>query len=77
LLVLIRPFILLAPGEAEQVSEDFLQRISLHPSAKDDLPALEVGAGEFSEFAPERVQGTQRALERVRKRARVWSIEAD
>jgi general secretion pathway protein D len=75
LLVLIRPFILLAPGEAEEVSRDFIERISLHPSAADDLPALGVGAKEFSRFAPEEVQDMRRALGSVRRRARVWSTE--
>jgi general secretion pathway protein D len=75
LLVLVRPFILLAPGEADEVSRDFLERISLHPSAADDLPALGVGAKEFTRFAPENVQEMRRALGSVRRRARVWSTE--
>jgi general secretion pathway protein D len=77
LLVLVRPFILLAPGDAEDVSWDFLERISLHPSAVDDVPALGVGAKEFSRFAPENVQETRRALGSVRRRARVWSTETE
>ncbi len=75
LLVLIRPFILLAPGEAEEVSRDFIERISLHPSATDDLPALGVGTKEFSRFAPDDVQEMRGTLEGVRRRARIWTME--
>jgi general secretion pathway protein D len=77
LLVLVRPYILLAPGEAEDVSRDFLERISLHPSAADDLPALDVGAKELSGMTPESVRETRRALRGVRRRAPVWSMEGN
>jgi type II secretory pathway component GspD/PulD (secretin) len=75
LLFLVRPFILLAPGEAEKVSQDFLERISLHPSTADDLPSLGVGADEFSRLAPESIQKTRNALDGIRRRARIWPME--
>ncbi|MFW6044510.1 MAG: type II secretion system protein GspD [Planctomycetota bacterium] len=43
LLVLIRPYILLTPDEAENVTTDMLGHLSYHPSARKDLPALEIG----------------------------------
>ncbi len=76
LLVLVRPFILLAPNDTEEVSRDFIERISLHPSATNALPTLGVGAKEFSRFAPDNVSDMRRALEGVRRRARIWTTEA-
>jgi general secretion pathway protein D len=46
MLILIRPFILLGPDEAEQVSIDYLKRISEHPAAQEDLPELGVDVRE-------------------------------
>lgn len=43
LMVLVRPYVLIGPDQSEQVSMDFLKRVSIHPSAKDDLPELGVG----------------------------------
>jgi general secretion pathway protein D len=75
LLVLIRPFILLAPGEGEEVSAEFLERISLHPSAARDLPALNVSQGAPLRFPSTGRSQTQPDLSGVRQRARVWSME--
>ena len=32
---MIRPYILLAPGEGQEVSDEFLKRVSRHKTAKD------------------------------------------
>ncbi|MDO4584936.1 MAG: hypothetical protein Q4D62_12635 [Planctomycetia bacterium] len=45
LLVLIRPHVLLAPGEAEPVSQDMLERLSEHPSAHGMIPSMRIGEG--------------------------------
>ena len=43
-LIIIRPFVMLAPGEGQAVSQDYLKRISQHPAAREDLPSLGVNA---------------------------------
>jgi len=35
LIIMIRPYILLAPGEGQKVSDDFLKRVARHKTAKD------------------------------------------
>ncbi|MDR2756994.1 MAG: hypothetical protein LBC20_14955, partial [Planctomycetaceae bacterium] len=40
LLILVRPFVLLAPGEGGQTTQCFLQRLSEHPSAHGIIPPL-------------------------------------
>jgi general secretion pathway protein D len=77
LLVLIRPFILLAPGETEKVSEDLLKRISLHPSAAEDLPELGIGRGDALNLPAETAEGLRRKLEGARRSARTWAVETD
>jgi general secretion pathway protein D len=42
LIILIRPSVLIAPGEVPVASMDLLKRISRHPSAKADIPDLGV-----------------------------------
>ena len=44
LIILIRPSVLLAPGETAGASLDLLKRISRHPSASADVPGLGGGA---------------------------------
>lgn len=46
LLVLLRPFILRGPGDAEPVARDLMRRLSRHPSARDDIPSMGVYDGE-------------------------------
>lgn len=43
LMILVRPFILLAPGEAHHVSMDYIKRISAHPAAENDLWDIQGG----------------------------------
>ncbi|MDO4569693.1 MAG: hypothetical protein Q4D38_04860 [Planctomycetia bacterium] len=45
LLVLIRPHVLLAPGEAEPASMEMLERLSAHPSAHGEIPSMRIGEG--------------------------------
>ncbi len=77
LLVLIRPFILLAPEETEKVSEDLLTRISLHPSAAGDLPELGIGRGDFHNLPAGAAKDLRRKLEGARRSARTWAVETD
>ena len=74
LMVLIRPFVLLAPGEGEDVSQELLRRVSQHPSASPELPQLGVGARK--DF-PVGKDGEKRKneLERIKRQARVWEVE--
>jgi len=42
LLVLLRPYILCGPDDIEDVTMNMVERLSAHPSARDDIPALGV-----------------------------------
>lgn len=42
LIIIIRPFVIQAPGESQLVSQSYLKRMSQHPAARDDLPSLGV-----------------------------------
>ncbi len=44
ILIIIRPFVMLAPGETQTVSQEYLERMSQHPSAREDIPSLGVNA---------------------------------
>lgn len=44
ILIIVRPFVMLAPGEAQLVTKNYLERMSQHPAARDDLPSLGVNA---------------------------------
>lgn len=44
IIVVIRPFVMIAPGESQTVSKEYLERISQHPSARGDIPSLGVTA---------------------------------
>ncbi len=46
ILIIIRPFVMLAPGEGQMISRSYLERISQHPAAREDLPGLGVNAPE-------------------------------
>ncbi len=43
-LIIVRPFVMLAPGETQMVTQRYLNRMSQHPSARDDLPSLGVNS---------------------------------
>jgi general secretion pathway protein D len=53
LIILIRPYVLLAPGEGESISMEFLERMSEHPSAKKDLPELGIGRSKPFKVSPD------------------------
>lgn len=42
LIVIIRPYVLLAPGENEEITRPMMERLSQHPSAVGDIPELGV-----------------------------------
>lgn len=44
ILIIIRPFVMLAPGESQLISKSYLERMSQHPAARDDLPSLGVNS---------------------------------
>ncbi len=75
LLVLIRPFVLLAPGEAEPVSKDLMQRLSEHPSAANDIPALRIGESAFMVVNENMYQAPKQAFDAVKHEAAVWPTE--
>ena len=75
LLVLIRPFILLAPGDAEPVTKSLLRRLSEHPSARDDIPALRIGEGDFLLVNEHLYNVPKQAIKAISKRANVWTTE--
>ncbi len=74
LMVLIRPFILLAPGDGKKISNDFLKRISRHPSARNDLPDLGVVKPEDIPVGKYRKR-IQKEINTEKERARIWSWE--
>lgn len=74
ILVIIRPFVLLAPGESDAVSRSFMQRISQHPSAIGDIPSLSVNYPE--EVAkPRSVNPTDPWVIRAYDNIRTWSVD--
>ena len=75
LLVLIRPFVLLAPGEAEPVTKKLLKRLSEHPSARDDIPAMRIGEGDFLLVNENLYNVPKRAIKAISDRAQIWSTE--
>jgi general secretion pathway protein D len=76
ILVVIRPYVLLAPGEAESVSRDFMQRISQHPSARGDIPALGVNFRE-DVAKPGYINPNDPWYKRLLQRLEVWSIDTE
>ncbi|MDZ7615680.1 MAG: hypothetical protein U1E05_01675, partial [Patescibacteria group bacterium] len=75
LLVLIRPFVLLAPGESECVSQDLIQRISEHPSAAGDIPAMRIGEGSFTVINETMYDMPKQAFKGIKREASVWATE--
>lgn len=75
LLVLIRPFVLLAPGEAEPVSQSLIQRLSEHPSAAGDIPPLRIGEGAFMVVNENMYQVPKQAFQAIKCETSVWATE--
>ncbi|MDD5598159.1 MAG: hypothetical protein PHV82_09450 [Victivallaceae bacterium] len=76
ILVIIRPYVLLAPGEGEQVSRTFMQKISLHPSARGDIPSL--GLMTKKDIAKaSRINPNDPWYKRVLQYLDVWKIDMD
>ena len=74
LMVIILPYILVAPGETDQVSHDFLERISQHPSAQGDIPSLEVSVPEDI-AKPDVIAPKGSFFERIKRTVRIWRVE--
>ncbi|MDR1480619.1 MAG: hypothetical protein LBJ00_16955 [Planctomycetaceae bacterium] len=75
LLVLIRPFVLLAPGEGGLKTEKLLQRLSEHPSARGIIPPLRIGEGSFT-IVNERIHDIPKdAFQSLKIRAAPWSAD--
>ncbi|MDR1140995.1 MAG: hypothetical protein LBL62_04825 [Planctomycetaceae bacterium] len=73
LLILVRPFVLLAPGEAGQTTQYFLKRLSEHPSAHGIIPPLRIGEGSFN-IVNERVYDVPKeAFQAIKHQAVPWS----
>lgn len=74
ILVIVRPFVMLAPGEAQAVSREYLERMSQHPAARDDLPAL--GVNTPNELAkPRVVDPNDPWLLRMWDQLNVWGVD--
>lgn len=77
LLVLIRPFVLLAPGETDPVSQDLMQRLSEHPSAAGDIPPMRIGEGAFTVVNENMYHVPKEAFNAVKCETSVWATEED
>ncbi len=74
LLVVIRPYVLLAPGETDRISRPFMERISQHPSAVGDIPDLGVTFPE--EIAkPRKINPNDPWLIRTYDRLNSWGVD--
>ena len=74
MLILIRPYVLLAPGEGEAESLDLMERLSRHPSARPEFPSLGVGAPEEMPMGDTRSK-TRDDLKRLKKQSPIMSVE--
>ena len=73
-LIIIRPFVMLAPGESFGVSKDYLERLSQHPSAREDLPGL--GVNIPNELAkPKVINPADPWLLRMFEKLRGWDVD--
>jgi general secretion pathway protein D len=73
LLILVRPFVLLAPGEGGQTTQQFLKRLSEHPSAHGIIPPLRIGEGSFN-IVNERIYDVPKeAFQSIKHQAVPWS----
>jgi len=71
LIVLLRPFILRGPDDPEEITRAFLDRLSAHPSAREDIPAL----GGFRKPADFDDTKGNSLLEILRRSAKIWETE--
>ena len=75
-LIIIRPFVMLAPGENQLVSKTYLKRMSQHPAARDDLPSL--GVNTPSELAkPKVVNPNDPFLIKMFNKIEGWSVDSN
>lgn len=74
LIILIRPYVLLAPGEGENASMNMLKRTSIHPSANVDTPSLGVGERKDVPLGDEGA-AHKRKMERLKKQSPVMDVE--
>ncbi|QSH41216.1 hypothetical protein P0136_09195 [Lentisphaerota bacterium ZTH] len=74
IIILIRPFVLLAPGEGNEVSKNYLKRMSQHPSARWDIPSLGV-AYKKDIGKPHHINPNDPWLLRMYDRIRNWSVD--
>jgi general secretion pathway protein D len=75
LLVLIRPYILLAPDETECSTQQFMKRLSEHPSATYNTPPLRIGKGTFTLVNEKMYPVPKDAMNAVKLQARPMSTE--
>lgn len=75
LLILIRPFILLAPGESEPVTDGLLKRLSQHPSARGDIPSMRIGEGDLMLFNEKVYNNSSDAFKAAGERATIWTTD--
>ncbi|MDR3198289.1 MAG: hypothetical protein LBU34_10525 [Planctomycetaceae bacterium] len=73
LLILIRPFVLLAPGEGGKTTQCFLQRLSEHPSAHGIIPPLRIGEGSFNVVNERIYDVPKEAFRSIKHQAVPWS----
>jgi general secretion pathway protein D len=75
LLVLIRPYILLAPDETDCTTHQFMKRLSEHPSATSNTPPLRIGQGTFTIVNEKMYSVPHDAMNAVKAQARPMSTE--
>ena len=74
ILVIIRPFVILAPGEGKQISRTFMKKISMHPSARGDIPSL--GLMSKKDIAKaSRINPNDPWYKRVLQYLNIWEID--
>jgi general secretion pathway protein D len=75
LLVLVRPFVLLAPGEGGMKTEKLLKRLSEHPSAHGKIPPLRIGEGSFTTINERIYDLPKDAFNSIKIRATPWATD--
>ncbi|MDR1485234.1 MAG: hypothetical protein LBT09_10480 [Planctomycetaceae bacterium] len=75
LLVLVRPFVLLAPGEGGVKTNRMLKRLSEHPSAHGNIPPLRIGEGSFTTINERIYDIPKDAFKSIKIRATPWSTD--
>jgi general secretion pathway protein D len=76
LLILVRPFVLLAPGEGGQTTQQFLKRLSEHPSAHGIIPPLRIGEGSFNVINERIYDVPKEAFQSLKHQAAPWSTSS-